>query len=228
VDANALTAAASPKLKASGFIGGLHGGYNFQSGNIVYGGEADFSGTSLSSSQSGVFPFPSTLPGGVLGPPTLTFNAMSSYRVDWQAMVRGRLGVVVGNDWLLYATGGLAVADYSVSQNAGSLIAGSSFSVASFADTRAGWVVGGGVEHAFTYNWIVRLEYLHADYGTAHNGTAISFPTGIANEVCVAGGPSVAGPAVITTGCSLSTHLTTDTVRVGLSYKFGPLAVAKN
>jgi outer membrane immunogenic protein len=87
--------------------------------------------------------------------------------------------------------------------------------------------VGGGVEHAFANNWIVRLEYLHADYETAHNGTAINFPTGIADELCVAGAPSVTGPAVIGAGCSLATHLTTEVVRVGLSYKFGAPVVAK-
>jgi outer membrane immunogenic protein len=225
VDANALAAAASPRLRADGVIGGLFAGYNWQSGNIVYGGEADFSGMSLRGSQSGVFPFPSTLPGGVLGPPTLTFNAASSYRMDWQGTLRGRIGVT-SNDWLFYATGGLAVADYRVNQNAGSLIAGSSFSMASFTDTRAGWVVGGGIEHAFASNWMVRVEYLHADYGTANNGTSINFPTGIANELCVAGAPSVTGPAVIGAGCSLATHLTTDLVRVGVSYKFGGPFVA--
>jgi outer membrane immunogenic protein len=225
VDANALAAAASPSLRANGVTGGIHGGYNFQSGNIVYGGEADFAGMSLNSSQSGVFPFPSTLPGGALGPPTLTFNAASSYHTDWQGTLRGRIGLA-SNDWLFYATGGLAVADFRINQNAGSLIAGSSFSTASFTDTRAGWVVGGGIEHAFANNWMVRVEYLHADYGTANNGTFINFPTGIANAVCVAGAPSVAGPAVIGAGCSLATHLTTDLVRVGVSYKFGGPVVA--
>jgi outer membrane immunogenic protein len=210
VDANALAAAASPSLRSNGVIGGIYGGYNWQSGNIVYGAEADFSGMSLSGSQSGVFPFPSTLPGGALGPPTLTFNAASSYRVDWQGTVRGRIGLA-SNDWLFYATGGLAVADFRVSQ-------------ASFTDTRAGWVVGGGIEHAFANNWMVRVEYLHADYGTASNSTVISFPTGIANIMCVAGAPS-AGPGTFG-GCSLGTHLTTDLVRVGLSYKFGGPVVA--
>jgi outer membrane immunogenic protein len=223
VDANALASAASPSLRGTGVIGGLFAGYNWQSGNIVYGGEADFSGMSLRGSQSGTFPFPSTLPGGALGPPTLTFNAASSYRVDWQGTVRGRIGVT-SNDWLFYATGGLAVADYRVNQNAGSLIGGSSFSLASFTDTRAGWVVGGGIEHAFANNWMVRVEYLHADYGTANNATVISFPTGIANIMCVAGAPS-AGPGTFG-GCSLATHLTTDLVRVGVSYKFGGPLVA--
>jgi outer membrane immunogenic protein len=215
IDAGALTSAASPSLRATGITGGIHGGYNVQSGNFVYGGEADFSGMSLSASQSGVFPFPST--------PGATFNAASSYRTDWQATLRGRIGVA-SNDWLFYATGGLAVADFRINQNAGSLVAGSSFSVASFTDTRAGWVLGAGVEHAFANNWIVRLEYLYSDYGTAHNGTAISFPVGVANQMCVAGAPSVAGPAVITAGCSLDSRLTTQVLRVGVSYKFGPVA----
>lgn len=226
VDANALTAAASPTFKTNGITGGIHGGYNLQSGNFVYGGEADFSGMSLRSTQSGAFPFPSTLPGGPIGPPTLTFNSTTSYSTDWQGTVRGRVGFA-SNDWLFYGTGGLAVADFKINQNSGSLISGSSFSVASFGETRAGWVLGAGIEHALASNWVLRLEYLHADYGTAHDGTAINFPTGVANGTCVAGAPSAAGPAVITTGCSLATHLTTDVLRAGLSYKFGGPLLAK-
>ncbi len=75
VDAAAVTAATSPDLKLDGWTFGGHFGYNWQfSSNWLVGLEADISYFRLRGTSSGTFPFPSTLPGGVLGPPTLTFN----------------------------------------------------------------------------------------------------------------------------------------------------------
>jgi outer membrane immunogenic protein len=222
VDTAAVTAASSPRFSTVGATGGLYGGYNFQSGNIVYGVEADISGMSLMNSNTGVFPFPST--------PGTSFAASTSYRTNWEATLRGRLGIVAANDWLFYATGGGAVADEKIFQNSGSLISGVSLSRADFTNTRGGWVVGGGIEHAFTPNWIMRIEYLHSDFGTAHNGAFENFPTATSNNVfCTPNTTGAIVPAgtVIANGCSISTRMTTDVVRVGLSYKFGGPVVAK-
>jgi outer membrane immunogenic protein len=37
---------------------------------------------------------------------------------------------------------------------------------ASLSDTRWGWMVGAGVEHAFTNNWSAKVEYNYMDFGT--------------------------------------------------------------
>lgn len=230
VDADAQTRAASPTLKGSGVTGGVYAGYNWQSGKILFGGEADIAGMDVRSTQTGVFNFPSTLPGGVIGPPTLTFPATNSFAVDWQATFRGRLGLVA-NDWLFYGTGGLAVAGVRESQTTGNLVPGGATSQFSTSDTRAGWVAGGGIEKAFGQNWIVRVEYLHADYGHVSHATTQTAPAGVAvNLSCSSGNVGFVAPAggfSSSAGCSIDNHLTTDVVRVGLAYKFGGPIVAR-
>ena len=216
VDAAAVTAASSPSFNPSSFVGGLYAGYNFQSGNIVYGLEGDISSFRMHSNAAGTFPFPSTT--------TLTFNANTSVSTDWLFTLRPRVGYAAGS-WLLYATGGLAVTNESISQVSGVLNAATFTS--SFSSTRAGWTVGAGVEHMLTKNWVVRAEYLHTDFGTANGPGVGNLPTGVlGNLLCTAGAPVLTGPATIT-GCSVSNRLTAEIFRVGVSYKFGGPVVAK-
>jgi outer membrane immunogenic protein len=68
----------------SGVAGGIEGGFNWQHGNFVYGGEADFS---LSGAEDTFAPWQFSNP--------------------WFGTVRGRAGVAVGNV-LIYGTAGLA------------------------------------------------------------------------------------------------------------------------
>lgn len=68
----------------SGFAGGIQGGYNYQSGQFVLGGETDIQ---LSSAED-------------------TFAAWK-FTNPWFGTVRGRAGVAL-NNVLLYGTGGLA------------------------------------------------------------------------------------------------------------------------
>jgi outer membrane immunogenic protein len=70
--------------KPSGLAGGIQGGYNWQSGNIVFGGETDLQ---LSGASDSVAPFKFSNP--------------------WFGTLRGRAGYAV-NNILFYATGGLA------------------------------------------------------------------------------------------------------------------------
>ncbi|MBX9772906.1 MAG: outer membrane beta-barrel protein [Xanthobacteraceae bacterium] len=133
--------------KAGGAFGGL-AGYNLQSGRIVYGVEVD--GTWLSLKGSKVIP-------GDLNffADPLTINT----KVSWLATVRGRLGITM-SPTLLYVTGGAAFGGVK----SGWVDLGSN--VASAIDkTRVGWVAGGGIEHAFANNWLVRIEGLYHDLG---------------------------------------------------------------
>jgi len=218
VDAAAVTAANSPQLKPNGFIAGVHAGYSYQTGSFVWGLEGDLSYFRLRASTAGIFPFPSTLPGGLLGPPTLTFTATTDISTDWLATVRPRLGVAAGNA-LFYATGGLALTNEKVNQLSG-VLNGAILS-ASISETRIGWAAGGGIEYMFSPNWTVRAEYLHLDFGTANGAGINAIPTGVlGNLPCTASQAVITGPGTYT-GCSISSRLTAEVLKVGISYKFG-------
>ncbi|MCL6653582.1 hypothetical protein A6R70_14930 [Agrobacterium rubi] len=120
---------------ADGFGGGLYGGYNFQSGQLVYGAEADVNlGDEKGSAGTG--PLGEDLRGkqGVNG------------------SIRARVGYDM-NPFLLYGTGGLAISDNKVS-NPGS----------SDSATALGYTVGAGVEAMVTNNITARVEYRYSDY----------------------------------------------------------------
>jgi len=155
VDLAATTAATSPSLRPNGFTGGGQIGYNWQTGNIVFGLEADFDYMGLRASQSVTAPFPSA--------PAASFTANTSMSTDWLFTARPRIGLAANNA-LFYVTGGLAVTDEKFNQTLALL---PPFVVTSAASTtRAGWTVGGGVEWALKQNWSAKVEYLYADFGT--------------------------------------------------------------
>jgi outer membrane immunogenic protein len=205
IDAAAISAAASPRLNSSGFTGGGQAGYNWQMGHAVYGLEADIEAFHLRASTTGTFPFPSTLPGGAIGPPTTFFSPTSSLSTDWLFTGRGRIGWTTDN-WLLYVTGGVAVANLSVNQSI-ALLAPFVFN-ASASDTRVGYTVGAGFEYAFNRNWSVKGEYLYLDFGNLN-------------------GVGVLTPAFAGFAYTNSTHLTANIARVGINYHFGDPIFAK-
>jgi outer membrane immunogenic protein len=218
IDAVAVTTASSPQLNPNGWIAGVHAGYNVQTGSFVWGIEGDASYFRLRANSADTFPFPSTLAGGPLGPPTLTFSANTSMSTDWLLTVRPRLGVTFANA-LLYVTGGLAVTEEKVSQTSG-VLNGATF-MSSISETRLGWTVGGGIEYMLSPQWSIRAEYLHLDFGTASGtGTAL-IPTGVlGNLTCTATQTVITGPGTYT-GCSVSSRLTAEVVKAGITYRFG-------
>jgi outer membrane immunogenic protein len=121
-------------------------GYNWQTGNFVYGLEGDLSWVDGKSSATIVPNF---------GP-----NVSASTNLDWFGTVRGRLGYATGPA-LFYVTGGFAAA--GVSDNWGYVGINPRFS---YSDTVYGWAAGGGVEYMISNNWTVKLEALYADFGT--------------------------------------------------------------
>lgn len=74
--------------------------------------------------------------------------------------VRGRAGLLWGNT-LVYGTGGWAVMEVN---EVG--IGDADGQTALNEDVRSGWVLGGGIEHAFASNMTAKLEYLHMDFGS--------------------------------------------------------------
>jgi outer membrane immunogenic protein len=198
VDTAAVSSAASPSFQPGSATAGLQAGYNYQYGNWVFGGELDIEYLGVRGFNSGNFPFPSTLPGGAVGPPTAFFNAATSVSADWLFTARPRVGWAM-QEWLLYVTGGLAVGRENFSQTIAILAPFTENS--SFATTRAGWTVGGGVEYAIARNWSLRGEYLHVDLGTVNTAGTLTPPF----------------PGLTLTG---SVRLTTEIARGGLNYRF--------
>lgn len=134
-------ASGDPKMKG-GFVGGT-AGYNWQTGNVVFGIEADGSWADVSASA--------TAP--VLGIPVTT-----SSKTDALGTVRGRIGWAV-NNVLFYGTGGYAWIDNKISVSAlGVTLSDSKF--------HSGWTVGAGVEAFFAPQWSVKGEYLYRSLGS--------------------------------------------------------------
>lgn len=205
IDAAAISSTASPRLKPDGFTGGAQVGYNWQTGGAVFGIEADINAFHLRSGMTGTFPFPSTLPGGPLGPPTAFFTTTSSLSTDWLFTGRGRVGWA-NDHWLLYATGGVAVTNLSVNQSIALLTPYVFNTLAS--STRVGWTVGAGFEYVMSSNWSVKGEYQFLDFGDLNSIGVLT--------------PTIAGWAY-----SNSTHLTANLARIGVNYHFNTPVVAK-
>jgi outer membrane immunogenic protein len=149
------------------FTGGAQAGYNLQLSNIVLGLEADLQWLS----GHAEFSTDSTNPLR----PIITTSAVRE--MNMLATLRGRLGVTLWERSLLYATGGLAIADATLRiastcpgcappRDATSLSAG----------TPIGWVIGGGYEVALTHRLSLKAEYLHYDLGENHTTLNYDYP----------------------------------------------------
>ena len=115
--------------------------------------------------------FPNFLDDGIVtSRPTPTSTVTE--KLDFVSTVRGRIGYAF-DDWLFYATGGLAWSQARFLEDAG--LTGSEDKVLR---TRAGWALGAGAELAVAPGWTARLEYLYDNLGKA-GGT---FPSGTGYE----------------------------------------------
>jgi len=160
-----------------GWLGGVYLGYNWQGNNVIFGLEGDFEGADINGS--------------------FTRNSGStsagSADMNWDASIRGRLGLAFDRS-LLYATGGVAFADYDFK---GGPNFGSPIPCCGYSDTLTGWTVGAGWEHAWTNHFTTRIEYRYTDYGKANGNLSAPFSS-----------------------VKMPTKSTTNVVRVGIGYKF--------
>lgn len=192
----------SRSVSDEGWFGGGQLGYNWQSGVLVFGLEADVSGGNLDAS------------GGPYDTDARLSNSVWSKEVDLSldsfGTVRARLGYANGAV-MPYVTGGLAwgktSGDIAVTYtpnghtNPNAVPAGTSH--ASVDETHVGWTIGAGVEWAFAQHWSLKAEYLHIDLGS---------------EDYAFKGLTYAGAPFDTD--NFKSELTVDTVKVGLNYNF--------
>ncbi len=164
---------------SGGLVGGTVG-CNYQVSNWVLGVENDISWTNASGSAFDIAPF--------------NTSATSETKEKWLDTVRGRIGFA----WeraLFYGTGGAAFAGTTVQVC-------NTITCVSDSQTRTGWVAGGGIEYAAWDHVTLKVEYLHADFGTS---------TYINPSVQVAPGRTIVTRDV---------PLTNDIVRAGVNYRF--------
>jgi len=134
-----------------GVIGGAQVGFNWQMGSFLAGVETDIQAS------------------GVKGSFNDTFNSpLAEQRLSWFGTLRGRVGVTVAPELLVYGTGGLAFGRVEDSGNnpardaSGAIVFDAPGSVSK---TTIGWAVGAGGEWMFARSWSAKIEYLHVDLG---------------------------------------------------------------
>jgi iron complex outermembrane recepter protein len=199
----------------NGVIAGFQGGYNWMASNwLVAGLEADIQLSTQNTTPTYV------CPGAVCNPligdaAPVTASLDRAQKLDWFATVRGRLGTTVTPNSIMYLTGGLALAEI---KTAGTL-SGSNLSFdengnpivtavgVNFYDhrTKAGWTAGAGIEAHLGGNVTGKVEYLYLDFGRV--STAATNPLN-------------ATPVTVNLDSRVRDHI----VRVGINYKFDPLA----
>jgi outer membrane immunogenic protein len=175
-----------------GLVGGQVG-FNYQFVNrFVVGGVADWSWASIKGSVC-----VESTSGGCDGSPDDSF---AHGKVNWLATFRGNVGYAVSNDFLLYISGGLAVAG---TQARITQIFSGAPDITDKA-TLAGWTAGAGIKWKFARTWSIGAEYLYVDLGRhGYTFTNSSIPIDASDGITA----------------DVRTHL--HVIRGSLSYEFG-------
>ena len=128
-------------VDSSGVLGGVVGGYSWQSGPFVLGVEGDFMAADINGSRR--------FNGGL--------NQVNP-TIDTMADLRLRVGVAIRPQVLMFATfgGAWANADLPISGPGGGPGSADLF----------GWSVGGGAEVALSPNWSARFDYQFTDFNS--------------------------------------------------------------
>ena len=162
----------------SGPKGGVRAGYNQQFNTLVLGVEADVEASGIRGSKSTIVPT------------QFEGNGVSSLslRNNWQGSLRARAGIAFDR-LLIYATGGLAVADDNEKYYVNDPSAGPNGTIWSGSQTNTlwGWTIGAGGEYAIDSHWSATAElryasFAHANYAIpaslSFSGTATSYRAG--------------------------------------------------
>jgi outer membrane immunogenic protein len=142
---NALGAAGFANFTANwethGAFGGGEIGYNWQSGDLVFGLEADGAATAIRGNDN------------------FALGSNDANQLNWVGSVRARGGITVDR-LMLFFTGGWAFGDIEhTNTNPG-------VGVDKFTSYRSGLTAGGGMAYAITNNLIGKVEYRYYDLGT--------------------------------------------------------------
>jgi outer membrane immunogenic protein len=210
--------AGSDTNRLRGPFGGFQAGYNWQLQNILLGIETDIQ----ASGQTGDKTFFGTnIFANGLTPTTTTITYTD--KLLWFGTLRARVGVIAGDRWVLYSTGGLAYGRVAVEGTTSippsTVGPAPSVPPASFdvGRTMAGWTVGAGFENALGNNWSWKAEYLYLNFGSVAGAYPVPSPPG---ATCT-GTPTGCFNVFSASGAATS-KLSDNIVRVGINYKFAP------
>ncbi|WP_235679224.1 TonB-dependent receptor domain-containing protein [Aquibium microcysteis] len=204
---DAIAATESANLNMTSGLFGLQAGYNWHLGNgIVFGTEGDWSKSWMSGKQKAVSTEGELATAG-------STQALTYYDVDWTASLRGRLGYALGERWMIYGTGGVALAGERRSReqykqpetwSTETVIA----SVEREDKTRVGYIVGAGAEYVLNENWSVDTSYSYSRFGS----TNFDFKSARAG--------AQTGSYDSVNGRRASDSLDLHAIKIGLNYRF--------
>jgi outer membrane immunogenic protein len=161
--------------------GGIYGGqlgFNWQSGNWVFGAEVQASFGEIRKGVLWIDPDPDPAnpfwvdpdPAPVVGGRVLRVRTGTT--VEHLGTIAGRIGYAFDNV-LVFAKGGAAwTHDVYRAFNANT---DTETLIASATGTRWGWMIGGGIEYGFAPNWSAKIEANYIDLGTERI-TLVSIP----------------------------------------------------
>lgn len=189
----ALSTSGASSLSQRGILGGIQAGYNkLIQQKIIAGVETDIQGTSIQANGShyGVAPQAfnakvSDLSGAYDYISVLNYTGINNINasVDWLGTLRGRLGWLATNKFLIYSTAGAAYGNVSATSDVsasatgtyyvpttypsyGALAVNSTTGNGQYSALRFGWTAGAGVEWMFMPKWSVKAEGLYYDLGS--------------------------------------------------------------
>ena len=199
VSRGTLTTAAGAPLaaydyNANGPFSGVFVGANYQLGHSVAGVEGDWQRSNLTGNNEQQADIGAA---AALPAPTGAFPGgpyTVSTTIKDDESIRGRLGYSYGR-FLVFGTGGFAWGDPS---SAYALLGAAPFVAGG--GNASGWTAGAGLDYAFTDNVFGRIEYRYTDLTTSGFVKAATDAGDAANKVPI------------------------NDVRVGIAYKFNPLA----
>jgi opacity protein-like surface antigen len=190
-------------IHSPGPFAGLQAGYNYQSGNFVYGVEADVSlpqmeGTGTCSAVNADI-----------------INSTCRLSTDALGTLTGRLGLALGPEGraLVYGKAGAAWSAGSFDIATGDMHGGEQgnpFAIKTAGLTQWGWTLGAGAEYALSSNWSVASEYDFTRFGDAD---VTLLPTAYLSSTGVVTGTVPARQGQV----SQDTHA----IKLGLNYRFG-------
>lgn len=158
----------------AGYLAGAHAGYNFQTGRVVWGAEADYGFSNAHGAKL----------------------CVESVQLDCRTNLDtlGSLTARIGYSWgraLFYAKGGWAFGEVKegeqVIQPIPSHWGSGPHDTATSTSWENGWTAGGGMEFALTGRWSAKAEYMHYELSKKPFvvGASTDFDTGTATRIKV-------------------------------------------